>query len=376
VLYRRARTVIAYWEGADLVVVNFARRTTVRLGPGESGLLQSLDSWRDARQIKRLCPGLTGPRVEQTLETLSAAGVVERSDRPASAVQAGLDAWKGWQPSAAFFHFDTKDGQFADSETVEALFEERMAFERVPSSLKRSRGARTMLPDFRRRGAFPRVLLARRSWRRFGSDAIALNDLSTLLGLTWGTQKWMHFRYATLALKTSPSGGACHSLEVYVAVRAVDGLAPGIYHYCPDTHSLTRRRRRWSAKWLSRSLAGQDWFANAGAVVFMTSVFPRVQWKYRASRAYRTVLLEAGHFCQTFCLTATWLGLAPFCTASLSDSYIERSLGIDGVTESVIYVTGVGSRPAAAWAPRPDGGRPPLTTEPTSFTRFKGSRTP
>lgn len=65
-------------------------------------------------------------------------------------------------------------------------------------------------------------------------------------------------------------------------------------------------------------------------------------WKYRSPRAYRIVTLDAGHLCQTFCLTATFLGLAPFCTAALKDTLIEKDLGLDGITESVLYVAGVG----------------------------------
>ena len=68
------------------------------------------------------------------------------------------------------------------------------------------------------------------------------------------------------------------------------------------------------------------------------------------------MLLEAGHVCQTFCLVATWLGLAPFCTMALADSRVEKDLGVDGITESVIYAAGVGSRPAgmerAIWPSR------------------------
>ena len=74
----------------------------------------------------------------------------------------------------------------------------------------------------------------------------------------------------------------------------------------------------------------------------MTAVFARAMWKYPHPRAYRVVLLDAGHLGQTFCLTATRLGLAPFSTAALADTLIERDLGIDGISESVIYVTGVG----------------------------------
>ncbi len=65
-------------------------------------------------------------------------------------------------------------------------------------------------------------------------------------------------------------------------------------------------------------------------------------WKYGRARAYRVVLLETGHLCQTFCLTATRLGLAPFSTAALKDSLIEKTLGLDGISESILYVAGVG----------------------------------
>jgi hypothetical protein len=60
-----------------------------------------------------------------------------------------------------------------------------------------------------------------------------------------------------------------------------------------------------------------------------------------AARAYRGVT-QCGHLCQTFCVVATCLGLAPFCTAALKDTLIEEDLGIDGIRESILYVAGVG----------------------------------
>ena len=150
-------------------------------------------------------------------------------------------------------------------------------------------------------------------------------------------------------------------------------MAPGLYHYDPDRHGL-RRVASASRASVKRYLPVQDSFADAAAVFFMTAVYPRVQWKYRSPRAYRVVLIEAGHLCQTFCLVATWLGLAPFCTAALADSIIESYLGVDGLTESVLYAAGVGRPPAGtAWAPFADrqatltaeplgdAGRPPRT---------------
>jgi SagB-type dehydrogenase family enzyme len=87
-------------------------------------------------------------------------------------------------------------------------------------------------------------------------------------------------------------------------------------------------------------------------MVFFTAVFQRQTWRYSYSRAYRAALIEAGHVCQNLCLTATWLGLAPFSVMGLADSVIEADLGIDGISESVLYCAGVGRPPrGASWAP-------------------------
>jgi SagB-type dehydrogenase family enzyme len=90
----------------------------------------------------------------------------------------------------------------------------------------------------------------------------------------------------------------------------------------------------------------------------MTAVLPRVWWRYPNARSYRAILLDAGHVCQTFCLVATWLGLAPFCTMAMDDRRIERDLRIDGTHEILLYAAGVGSKPAdGRWVQWP-GHRP------------------
>ena len=122
----------------------------------------------------------------------------------------------------------------------------------------------------------------------------------------------------------------------------VKGLSPGLYHYHPGHHHLETIRADATRKKAWLYCARQNFAKNAGALFLMTAVFRRTMWKYHLARAYRVVLLDAGHLCQTFCLVATWLGLAPFCTAALKDTLIEEDLGIDGIRESVLYVAGVG----------------------------------
>src|SRR5262249_55036832 len=154
------------------------------------------------------------------------------------------------------------------------------------------------------------VLLERRSWRRFGRDPVPLQDLATLLGLTWGVQRWIQLAPgAVVSLKASPSGGACHPIEVYVLARRVSGLPRAIYHYRPDVHALEPQTGAASKNTVHLWVNKQDWFADCAVLLIMTAVVKRTRWKYPVPRAYRVLLLEAGHLCQTFCLVATWLGL-------------------------------------------------------------------
>ena len=130
-----------------------------------------------------------------------------------------------------------------------------------------------------------------------------------------------------------------------MVIQRVDGLKAGIYHYNAAGHELEWLRGLVPRRTLERNLGGQWWFARGAFLVAMTAVSGRTRWKYDYPRAYRALLLEAGHLAQTFCLTATWLGLAPFSTIAMKDTKWEEWLGIDGVKESVLYIVGAGARP-------------------------------
>jgi SagB-type dehydrogenase family enzyme len=272
-------------------------------------------------------------------------------------------SWGTWHPLASGFHFGTKDIAWADGEQSEAIAESEIARVRIdppPPPFKPVHGRGVPLPSPTPNDAFTKVLLERRTWRGFGKTPVPLSKLGTLLGLTFGVQMEGRTAAGTHVLfKTSPSGGARHPIEAYVLALRVSGLPRGLYHFGPDTGRLHRVRRGATPGQLVEYLSGQWWFADAAALVLMTAVLPRVRWRYPHPRAYRSVLLGAGHLCQTFCLVATWLKLAPFCTQALADSTIERDLGVDGVDEVVIYAAGVGSRPRdgrwVQWPPHQSG---------------------
>ena len=344
VRFRRAPHLMSYWDGTTLVFENFVEGTRATARPVVTELLHFFDRWRPADDLYRRLNRFDQPSLRRTLQHLVKARLLERSDHPRNPKNDAVSAWARWNPSASYFHLSTKQVSASSLDAERRRIRARTQTTR-PSPVKRYRGAVSRaLPRARHSGEFAEVLLARRTWRLFSKTPSALADVATILQLTFGIQRWRRISGGgRVPLKTSPSGGACHPIEVYVLARRVGGLPRGLYHYAPDRHRLEVLSPEKTPT-IASYLPLQSWFHDAAALIVMTAVFPRKQWKYEAPRAYRSVLLEAGHFCQTFCLVATWLGLAPFCTAALDESRIERDIGADGVTESVIYAAGVGSR--------------------------------
>jgi SagB-type dehydrogenase family enzyme len=255
--------------------------------------------------------------------------------------------WSRWLPEGSF-HFATKHNRYVDPEMTTAKLIKLLPKSPPPESFKTYPDVKAIRLPPRQRIAseFVNVLLKRRTHRRFGSSAISINELADLLSLSWGITGYIPTgMFGRLPLKTSPSGGARHPVEVYVAALRVDGLEPGLYHYHAAKHRLEQIRLTSMSKLAERYCAGQKHAGKAAALFIMTAVFPRSMYKYHRPRAYRVVMLDAGHLAQTFSLVATWMRLAPFTTAALNDTLIEENLGIDGINESVLYVAGVG-RPA------------------------------
>ena len=343
---------------------NYACRTAYRGHPRVLDVLAHTGTWTSTTTLFEVMTPWTGAAPTELVDELVDRRILHQlDDRPVPEEQA-LDRWRGWNPAAGFLHLTTKDVLYAPPGREQGP---RVVAEPEPPSLKEYPEARRVaLPPFGRDSAIASTLLQRRTWRRFAPGQLSSEELSTLLGLTWAAQGWVELEGAApCPLKTSPSGGARHSLEAYVVALDVADVPAGTYHYHADEHVLEQLGEGVEPGMLEDMLPEQPWFHEAPVVVFMTSVFARIQWRYPFARAYRVLHIEAGHFGQTFCLVATSLGLAPFTTAALGDSGIERHLGIDGIGESVLYALGAGRRPSGVrWAPDPYRDEAPGIGEP------------
>ena len=175
----------------------------------------------------------------------------------------------------------------------------------------------------------------RRSERGYSGEAMSLSELSYLLHYAVGiTEEAHHFRAA-------PSAGALYPIEVYPLVNNVEGLASGIYHYVVADHSLELVREGDFRRELVRYALGQEMMGEANVVLALSSILKRAEWRYR-ERAYRYVLLEAGHIGQNVYLVATSMGLGVCGVGAYSDRGYNRLIGVDENKESVIYLLSLG----------------------------------
>jgi SagB-type dehydrogenase family enzyme len=314
--------------------------------PAAVRFLSSFSAWRSAADIPFPDPDSSLGEVRRQIRQLERCGLLLREGTPAARQDTRLrTVWRHWLPQASF-HFATKDTPFLSLGRAEKHNRALAAKSPPPPKFKSyPKAPQVRLPKEMAASdaEFPRVLLARRTHRRFSPQSLPLDCVSKLLYYTWGvTASVNSAAFGPLPAKTSPSGGSRHPVEVYLLALRVSGLAQGLYHYDCRRHRLALLRSGNFSRQAGQYCAGQKWVGEAAAVFLMTAVFPRSMWKYRIPRAYRVVLLDAGHLGQTFCLVATWLGLAPFSTAALSDTQIEADLGLDGIGESVLFVTAAG----------------------------------
>lgn len=333
---------MTYWAGHAFQTFNWKQRTGAVLPQGAAAFVERCTEWV---RFDDLCAQFGGAGVAATvsdlLDTLVGLGVLESSDAPEAP-----SPWDTWHPDAAFFHYATKDQRYdRDPLQRDAVLREKARREPPPAATKRVAPSGLALPPAVATD-IDATLTKRRTWRQFGDGAVSLEALATLLDRTFRVHAWVHVREQGLvAFKTSPSAGARTPIEAYVVALSVDGVPSGVYHYDAAGHYLVDLGTRLERQELVDALAHQHYYRGVAALVIMTAVFERSMWRYPFGRAYRMVLIDAGHLGQTFCLTAAALDLAPFCTMAFSEQTFERLLGVDGTTECPMYVVGVGVKP-------------------------------
>jgi len=191
--------------------------------------------------------------------------------------------------------------------------------------------------------ALAKVLLGRRSVRSFSGEPISLSALARILRLGDGVVASQRGDDGTVwGLRTAPSGGALYPIDLYCAVMRVEGLEPGLYGYDVSQHQLQLLRQEDLTEALTESTALGSAMRQACVCILMGALLRRSKFKY-GERAYRFVLLEAGHIGQNLLLAAESEGLGAVPVGGFTDDKINELLRFDGVEEAVVYVVVIGA---------------------------------
>ncbi|WJV26255.1 MULTISPECIES: SagB/ThcOx family dehydrogenase [Pseudomonas] len=87
--------------------------------------------------------------------------------------------------------------------------------------------------------------------------------------------------------KASPSGGARHPIEALVIINGIEGIPDGVYYFDPPGHQLIYKKAYCHTP-NERRLS-----------LVISARVERPMWRYRESRSFRAIFLDAGHCIET-----------------------------------------------------------------------------
>ena len=166
------------------------------------------------------------------------------------------------------------------------------------------------------------ALANRRSVRDYRDAPLALTHVSQLLWAAQGITE------PESGKRTAPSAGALYPLEVYLAARDVEGLAPGVYKYDPRQQSLLMVIDGDVLPSLSAAALGQQAVEEGAIAIIIAAVYERTAQKY-GDRGARYVHMEVGAAVENVYLQAESLGLGTVIIGAFDDDEVQTVIGME-----------------------------------------------
>jgi len=185
---------------------------------------------------------------------------------------------------------------------------------------------------------FNTFLKKRRSNTRFYKNKnLTLKKIAYILLCGYGLQKNPDYPEQE-EHRTVPSAGKRYPLEIYIILfKKIDGCRPGAYHYNVKNHTLEPMFLKHFSREELKSFSPMEWIEDANGMICIGSVFHRSVDKY-GSRAYRFILLEAGHSAQNMILAGTEDDINMVPLGGIREDNIEKALGLNIANERIVYV--------------------------------------
>jgi len=339
---KRAASLMIEPRNEKLLVHNFVSNKRFLCNLDCIAFLGELSEWTELDAIfarnRVFKPASLAEQIEQLLEEDALVAEGTQAARRDAEYQRN---WE-WGAASGFYHFSIRNGRFLSGPEQRDAIRARRA-EKGPSPAlvcPNNPAASRELPAASS-GPLLDTIRSRRSIRGYKQQPISQQALADCLFAGKGiTGQISDPDFGTLPLGTTPSGGARNPYELYVYARQVTDLPHGWYHYSSAEHTLELLDAE--TPYHPDLLAGQEWTADARALIFLMADFSRTMWKYQTPPSYRVVLMEAGFIGQNIALAATVHGLSATPTASMQEDRLEEILGCTKIQQSVILALSIG----------------------------------
>ena len=179
-----------------------------------------------------------------------------------------------------------------------------------------------MLPVLDGNKSLEKVIKQRRTVRSFTGKPVLWQQFSQILWAAQGITDDRGFK------RSAPSGGALYPADVYAVVGkdCVENLGPGVYHYEPQGHSITKTAEGDRRKDVAIASLRQMWMADAPLHIIITAEYDRITIKY-GKRGIRYALIETGHIGQNVFLQCQALGLEAGIVGAFNDRAVADAVG-------------------------------------------------
>ena len=221
----------------------------------------------------------------------------------------------------------------AMTQEIEKSETEKITYE-MPAEKKFVKEFELPKPKLAGKMSVEEALQNRRSRRTYADEPLTLEELSQVLWSGQGiTDESGH--------RTAPSARSAYPYAMYVVVRNVTGLAPGLYAYLPEKNALGD---------LDLTDAGgalidagvQDNSQKAPAVIALSGSYAKMAKLFPDDPVTNT-LIEAGHIGQNIYLQIEALGLSTVVTGGFDSAKVGSSLKLDP-NEEIVYLIPFGNR--------------------------------
>jgi nitroreductase len=283
----------------------------------------------------------------------------------ASAIPPGghnLDEYEAWDKNgwsdALPFYLSTLDQQFADAAPDYRAAQLRVLetynrsdsipVESIPDCLTWTPLERSKPPAATR----AEILRQRRTTLVPEPTRLPPSELGAIL--SEATVKLAAFRTSNIA--SDPRNALVNfgpSLDVYVVVYEIEGLAAGLYRYDMNAQKLGLLKRGEFRSTMRTVIVGQPATMTAVVSVLYVSDVCRHWWRYRHERALRGLWIDTAKVANELLWSLAARGIVPHMTPAINDAVANELLNLgSGLEHEVVYAISFGGPHEAAFDDR------------------------